>query len=71
MPAAIGPSDKEKIMALVVAQRLIDLLGDRLPLRALTPQERVNRYVSRMPIAVVGHPDDALGSAWPDSTDGD
>ncbi|ORV81438.1 hypothetical protein AWC11_26760 [Mycobacterium interjectum] len=69
---------QEKIMAFVVTQRLCNVsrlrggsmlragrqfaakLGARA---ALTPQERANLYVSRMPIAVVtaslgGHPSD-------------
>jgi hypothetical protein len=68
-------------MAFVVAHRLTGpkrgrgrsmlragrLLADKLRLRVtLTPQERANLYVSRMPIAVVsaslgGHPSDSAG----------
>ncbi len=46
------------------------LLAKRLcARRALTPQERVNLYVSRMPIAVVtaslgGHPSNRAGHRW-------
>jgi hypothetical protein len=75
-------SDKEKIMAFVVAHRLSGLKGGRgsAMLRVvrrladklrgpvyLTPQERANLYVSRMPIAVVtaslgGHPAGGAGN---------
>jgi hypothetical protein len=73
---------QETIMAFVVTQRLTGLtrgrgrsmlragrlLANKLHVRsALTPQERANLYVSRMPIAVVtaslgGHPSDSGGN---------
>jgi hypothetical protein len=78
MPRADRTLWQEKIMAFVVAHRIPvfksgrdrsmlragrRLVGALHARRALTPQERANLYVSRMPIAVVtaslgGHPSD-------------